>query len=143
MIAVQGISTDPPRGRQRQVKQIQGTVTQAFYVQQHDRLRWAFAEEDIEGSKWLALHTWSENGNRWDHRILFRTLKQARRGHRVRNLHGQKMSISYSVGVECQLVAVREESEGILWWVFYFEGPDSSLIHMVSLQVVESPAVLC
>lgn len=52
----------------------------------------------------------------------------------MRCLHGRRMSISYSVGLEDQLVLVKETDEEHLWWVFYVEGPDGSLVHMVSLR---------
>jgi hypothetical protein len=91
VIVMQGVAAVPPRGRRHQVKPVQGSVTLVCYNRQHDRLRWALAEEDAERSRWLAFHTWSEGGSRWLHQILFRTLKQARRGHRVRCLHGRRM----------------------------------------------------
>ena len=135
VIVMDGVAAVRPRGRRHQVKPVQGSVTLVCYIRQQDRLRWALAEEDAERSRWLAFHAWSEVGSRWLHQILFRTLKQARRGHRVRCLHGRRMSISYSVGLEDQLVLVKEMDEEHLWWVFYVEGPDGSLVHMVSLRV--------
>jgi hypothetical protein len=51
------------------------------------------------------------------------------------------MSISYSIGIEEQILAVKEEGNGHLWWVFYVEGPGKKLVHLVSLQV-ETPVDL-
>ena len=138
---IHGSVASSPRERHRQVVPIRGCVTQTYYIQQQDLLRWALAEEDTGGSKWVVLHAWIESRNRWVCRIVFRTLKQPRRGHQLKHLHGRRMSISYSVGIEDQIVAVKEEGNGHLWWVFYVEGPDRNLVHLVSLRV-ETPVDL-
>jgi hypothetical protein len=143
VIVIQGQAMDSPRMRHRQVQQVRGTVTQAYYVKQRNVQRWAFAEEDTGNSNWLVFHLWSEPDGRWYDKVLFRTLRQLCRGHhRVDSLHGRKLSISYSRDLEGQIVLVKEELDGLLWWVFYVEGPDSRLIHMLSLHVVGSPTVV-
>jgi hypothetical protein len=58
----------------------------------------------------------------------------------VENLHGRRLSISYSCELEDQIVLVKEEKDGLLWWVFCVEGLDNNLIHMISLKVVDSSA---
>jgi hypothetical protein len=41
--------------------------------------------------------------------MMFRNLRQPRRGHRVMALHGRRVSVSYSLGLEGQLVLVVKE----------------------------------
>jgi hypothetical protein len=116
VIVIQGQAMDAPRVRHRQVHQVRGTVTQAYYVQQLNVQRWAFAEEDAGNSKWLAFHLWSEPDGRWYDKVLFRTLRQPCRGHHVDSLHGRRLSISYSLDLEDQIVLVKDELDGQLWW---------------------------
>ncbi len=54
-------------------------------------------------------------------------------------LHGRRVPVSYSLGLESQLVLVVEEGRDVLWWVFYLEGPDHRLIHMISIQMDTMP----
>jgi hypothetical protein len=128
-----------PCGSRRQVRATRGTVVQSWYVQHHNQMRWAFAEEDAGNSCWLLFHLWSEKENHWEDYMLFWTLRQPRRGHRVMALHGRRVSVSYSLGLEGQLVLVVEEGRDVLWWVFYLEGPDHHLIHMISIQMDTRP----
>jgi hypothetical protein len=136
---IQCQSMEPPRVLHQLVRPIYGVVVQTWYVWQHLQHRWAFAEEDAGRCKWLVFYTWSGAGGVWEERIIFRTLKHPRRGRRVDFLHGRRRSISYSQDLKDQLVLVIEECDGVRWWVFYVEGPDQSLIHMISLQVNMAP----
>jgi hypothetical protein len=126
---------ESPRGRRRRVRAIRGTVVQSWYLQHQNQMRWAFAEEDAGNSRWLLFHLWSEEESQWEDYMMFRTLRQPRRGHRVTALHGRRVSVSYSLGLEGQLILVVKEGSNVLWLVFYLEGPDHRLIHMVSIQL--------
>ncbi len=138
-ILVPALLMEVPRRRRRQVRAIRGTVVQSWYIQHRNQMRWAFVEEDAGNIRWLLFHLWSEEENRWEDYLLFGTLRQPRRGHRVTALHGRRVSVSYSLGLESQLVLVVEEGRDVLWWVFYLEGPDHSLIHMISIQMDTMP----
>ncbi len=63
VFVIQGTAASPPRERHRQVIPIRGEVTQTYYIQQQDLLRWVLAEEDTGGSKWVVLHVWIESRN--------------------------------------------------------------------------------
>ncbi len=130
-----------PHGRRRQVRATRGTVVQSWYLQHHNQMRWAFVEEDAGTSRWLLFHLWSEEENQWEDYMMFRTLRQPRRGHRVTALHGRRVSVSYFLGLEGQVVLVVEEGSDVLWWVFYLEGPNHCLIHMILIQKDMRPPV--
>ena len=49
------------------------------------------------------------------------------------------MSVSYSVGLEDQLVLVMEEGNEAVWWVLYMEGPGQRLVHLLSVQTTADP----
>jgi hypothetical protein len=126
---------EPPRSRQRLVRSVRGSVVRSWYLQYMNQMRWAFVEEDAGNSRWILLHLWSEGEQRWIDRILFQTLQQPRRGHRVEALHGRRVSVSYSHGLEGQRVLVVEEGNNVVWWVLYLEVPDYQLLHMISIQM--------
>jgi hypothetical protein len=125
---------EPPHSRQRLVRSVRGSVVRSWYLQYRNQIRWAFVEEDAGNSRWILLHLWSEGEQRWIDRIVFRTLRQPRRGHQVEALHGRRVSVSDSHGLEGQLILVVEEGNDTLWWVLYLEGPEHQLLHMISIQ---------
>ncbi len=126
---------EAPRGRRRQVRPVYGPIVRAWYLQYRDQMRWAFVEENAGSCRWLLFHLWSEGECRWVDCLKFRTLRQPRRGHRLVALHGRRVSVSYSQGLDCQLVLVTEEADGFVWWVLYLELPEQQLLHMISIQV--------
>ncbi len=129
----------PPRSRHLRVRSTRGTLVRVWYVQYRDHLRWAFAEEDTGSMRLLLLHRWAEEAVQWGDYITFRTLRQPRRGHRLTALHGRRVSVSYSVGLEDQLVVVMEEGNEAVWWVLYMEGPGQRLVHLLSVQTTAAP----
>ncbi len=131
-----------PRGRLRQVRPVYGAIVRTWYLQAHNQLRWAFAEEEAGSSRWLLFHLWSEGEHRWLDCLRFRMLRQPWRGHRLPALHGRRVLVSYSQGLEGQLILVVEEGDDVVWWVFYLAGPENQILHLTTIQMAMAPIVM-
>lgn len=127
-----------PHHRNSLVRPVYGSVAQIWSVQQHQLPRRAFVEKESGNTRWLLFHTWSGSGSHWEDRISFWILRQPQRGHQVQSMHGQRHMLSYSHGLEDQLILILEECNEGMWWAFYVEGPDKSLIRIMSLHVCEA-----
>jgi hypothetical protein len=131
-----------PRGRLRQVRPIYGAIVRTWYLKARNQLWWAFADEEDGSRHWLLFHLWSEGEHSWLDCLRFRTLRQPQRGHRLPALHGRRVSVSYSQGLEGQLILVAEEGDDVVWWVFYLEGPENQILHLTTIQMVMTPQVM-